>query len=48
MNGVNPSPARRSWRPLGDLGGEEPDPALFGYSFDFLMARLAALGRPGA
>ena len=37
------------WAELGlaDLGGEEPDPALFGYSFDFLMARLAALGRPG-
>jgi 4-hydroxy-3-polyprenylbenzoate decarboxylase len=33
------------WAELGlaDLGGSEPDPALFGYSFEHLLARLGAL-----
>jgi hypothetical protein len=29
---------------LADLGGGDPDPALFGYSFEHLLARLGALG----
>jgi len=37
----------RRWAELGlaDLGGSEPDPALFGYSFEHLLARLGALGQ---
>jgi 4-hydroxy-3-polyprenylbenzoate decarboxylase len=33
------------WAELGlaDLGGSEPDPSLFGYSFEHLLSRLAAL-----
>ena len=36
----------RRWAELGlaDLGGSEPDPALFGYSFEHLLARLGSLG----
>jgi 4-hydroxy-3-polyprenylbenzoate decarboxylase len=29
---------------LADLGGSAPDPALFGYSFEHLLARIGALG----
>jgi 4-hydroxy-3-polyprenylbenzoate decarboxylase len=37
------------WAELGlaDLGGSDPDPALFGYSFERVLERLAAgAGRP--
>jgi 4-hydroxy-3-polyprenylbenzoate decarboxylase len=37
------------WAELGlaDLGGADPDPALFGYSFERVLERLAAgAGRP--
>ena len=33
---------------LADLGGSEPDPSLFGYSFEHLLSRLAALSRRSA
>jgi 4-hydroxy-3-polyprenylbenzoate decarboxylase len=36
----------RRWAELGlaDLGGADPDPALFGYSFERVLERLGALG----
>ena len=36
----------RRWAELGlaDLGGTDPDPALFGYSFERVLERLGALG----
>jgi 4-hydroxy-3-polyprenylbenzoate decarboxylase len=38
------------WAELGlaDLGGSEPDPSLFGYSFEHLLSRLAALSARSA